>query len=83
MKHELLLVLALALDVAGVVTVFVTSACASLKGGGVLRHAGTSPAATSGVKRGTDGASRGPKTVPSSSPNRGKARTRAMAWARG
>ena len=53
MSHELLLV-ALALDVAGVVTVFVTIARARLRGGGVLRHAGSSPAA-SGIKRGTDG----------------------------
>ena len=59
MKHELLLVLALVLDVVGVVTVFVTIARSRLRGGGVLRHAGTSPAA-SGVKRGTEGASRGP-----------------------
>jgi|GEM_PF-6369798 hypothetical protein len=53
MNHELLLVV-LALDVAGVVTVFVTIARARLRGGGVLRHAGSSPAA-SGVKRGSDG----------------------------
>jgi len=57
MKHELLLVLALVLDVAGVVTVFVTIARARLRGG-VLRHAGTRPAA-SGVKRGTDGVNLG------------------------
>jgi len=61
MSHELLLV-ALALDVAGVVTVFVTIARARLRGGGVLRHAGTSPAA-SGVKRGADGANWGPDGV--------------------
>ena len=53
MNHELLLVV-LALDVAGVVTVFVTIARARLRGGGVLRRAGTSPAA-SGARRGTDG----------------------------
>ena len=58
MNHELLLVV-LALDVAGVVTVFVTIARARLRGGGVLRHAGTRPAA-SGVKRGTDGVNLGP-----------------------
>ena len=65
MKHELLL-LALAVDVAGVVTVFVAIARARLRGGGVLRQAGTSPAA-SGVRRGTEGASRGPNNALSQS----------------
>ncbi len=58
MKQELLLVLALVLDVAGVATIFAMSARSSLRGRRVRRHAVTSPAASC-VKGRPDGANRG------------------------
>ena len=69
MKHELLLVPALALDVAGVVAVFVTIARARRRGGGVLRHAGTSP---SRQRRHARKRWRVPGSEPSASPNQGR-----------